>query len=86
MRNRHRAVVEVVLAFAAGAGCVASFLAARSPVTIPPLRDGEPSVPSVTYYPPLLLLALVLGTLAGVLVVVGIARWRRPGVRSGSTG
>ena len=81
MRVRRRAIVEVVLAIAAAAGCAASFLWARSPVTIPPLANGEPSVPSVTYYPPLLVLALVLGTLAGVLAVVGVARWRRTNVR-----
>jgi H+/Cl- antiporter ClcA len=75
--SRPRAIVEVVLAIAAAVGCVVSFFVARTPVSIPPVAEGEPSVPSVTFYPPLLMLALVFGTLAGVLVVVGVARWRR---------
>ena len=72
-----RAVLELVLAVAAAAGCVASWLAAQSTVAVPPIADGEPPTSSVTYYPPWLLAALVLGTLAGVLAVVGAARWRR---------
>lgn len=72
-----RAVVELVLAVAAAVGCVASWMTAQSTVTVPPVADGEPTTSSVTYYPPLLVLAMALGTLAGVLVVVGVARWRR---------
>jgi hypothetical protein len=44
---------------------------------IAPVTSGEPSKTSVVYYSPLLFLAFVLGTLAGVLAVVGAARWRR---------
>ena len=66
-----------MLAVAAAVGCVASWMAAQSTVTVPPIADGEPTTTSVTYYPPLLVLALALGTLAGVLAVVGVARWRR---------
>ncbi len=72
-----RAVLELVLAVAAAVGCIASWLGAQSTVTVPPIADGEPTTTSVTYYPPLLVLALALGTLAGVLAVVGVARWRR---------
>jgi hypothetical protein len=78
-----RAVLELVLAVAAAVGCIASWLAAQSTVTVPPIADGEPTATSVTYYPPLLVLALTLGTLAGVLAVVGVARWRR--ARTGVT-
>jgi hypothetical protein len=72
-----RAVLELVLAVAAAVGCVASWMAARSTVIVPPIADGEPTTTSVTYYPPLLVLVFAMGTLAGVLTVVGVARLRR---------
>jgi hypothetical protein len=75
--GRRRAVFELVLAVAAAVGCVASWVRAQSTVVIPPIADGEPSTTSVEYYAPLLFLAFVLGTLAGVLAVVGVARWHR---------
>ncbi len=74
---RRRAVLELVVAVAAAVGCVASWVASQSAVVVPPVADGEPTTTSVTYYPPWLFAAFVLGTLAGVLAVVGIARWRR---------
>jgi hypothetical protein len=58
-------------------GCVLSWLAARSTVAVAPVLDGEPQTTSVVYSPPLLVLSLFLATVAGVLVVVGIARLRR---------
>jgi hypothetical protein len=39
--------------------------------------EGEPQTASVVYSPPLLVLALVLATVAGVLVVLAVARLRR---------
>lgn len=72
-----RAVAELVLAVAAAAGSVASWMTAQSTVTVPPIADGEPTTTSVAYYPPLVVLALTLGTVAGVLTVVGVARLRR---------
>jgi hypothetical protein len=75
--GRRRAVLELVLAVAAAVGCVASWVRAESTVVIAPIANGEPSTTSVVYYAPLLFLAFVLGTLAGVLAVVGVARWRR---------
>jgi hypothetical protein len=72
-----RAILEVVLAVAAAIGCVASWLLAQSPVAVAPVSDGEPATTSVAYDPLWLFIALVLGTLAGVLLVVGAARWRR---------
>jgi hypothetical protein len=74
--GRRRAVLELVLAVAAAVGCVASWVRAKSTVVIAPIANGEPSTTSVVYYAPLLFLAFVLGTLAGVLAVVGVARWR----------
>jgi hypothetical protein len=75
--GRRRAVLELVLAVAAAVGGVASWVRAESTVVIAPIANGEPSTTSVVYYAPLLFLAFVLGTLAGVLAVVGVARWRR---------
>ena len=72
-----RARIELVLAVIAAAGCVLSWLAARSTVEVAPVLDGEPMTSSVVYSPPLLVLSLFLATVAGVLVVVGIARSRR---------
>src|SRR6478735_5439013 len=72
-----RARVELVLAVIATVGCVLSWLAASSTVTVAPVLDGEPQTTSVVYSPPLLVLSLFLATVAGVLVVVGIARLRR---------
>lgn len=77
MTGRRRAILELVLAVAAAVGCVASWVGAQSTVVIAPVANGEPSTTSVEYYAPLLFLAFVLGTLAGVLAVVGVARWRR---------
>ena len=77
MTGRRRAVLELVLAVAAAVGCVASWVRAESTVVIAPIANGEPSTTSVVYSAPLLFLAFVLGTLAGVLAVVGVARWRR---------
>jgi hypothetical protein len=76
--RRRRAVLELLLAIAAAVGCVVSWLHAQSTVVVPPVEDGEPTTTSVVYYPPLLALAFMLGTLAGVLLVVGVARWRHP--------
>ena len=42
-----------------------------------PVIDGEPATTSVVYDAPLLTLALLLATVAGVLVVLGIANLRR---------
>ena len=77
MTGRRRAVLELVLAVAAAVGCGVSWVRAESTVVIAPIANGEPSTTSVVYYAPLLFLAFVLGTLAGVLAVVGVARWRR---------
>jgi hypothetical protein len=77
MTTPRRAVVELVLAAAAFAGCVLAWLHARSTVVVAPIAEGEPSTTSVAYYAPLLVLALALATIAGVLVVLAVARLRR---------
>lgn len=83
MRSRRRATLELLLALAAGAGCVLSWLAASTTVAVPPLLDGEPMTTSVMYSPPWLMLSLLLATVAGVLAVIAVARLARSG-RAGS--
>jgi hypothetical protein len=77
---RFRAFIELALACAAVAGCVASWSGVRSTVAVAPVADGQPVTTSVVYDPQLLLLTLLLATAAGMLAVVGVARlWRAGG-------
>ncbi|WP_442928767.1 hypothetical protein [Mycobacterium sp. Root265] len=71
------ALVQLVLAAAALAGAVASWLAAGSPEQVPPIMDGQPTLSTTVYYAPLVVLALALLTAAGVLAVLGFAGVRR---------
>jgi hypothetical protein len=71
------AVLALVLACAAAAGCVISWLGVRSTVTIAPVAAGQPATTSVVYDPPLLLLTLLLAAVAGILTVIGATRLRR---------
>ena len=73
---RIRAVVEAVLALLAAVAAVASWVAASSPVVIPPVLDGEPATVSQVYSAPLLTLSLMSATAAGVLTVLAIAHFR----------
>jgi hypothetical protein len=73
---RRTALVQLVLAAAALAGAVVSWLAAGSPEQVPPIMDGQPTLSTTVYYAPLLVLALGLLTAAGVLGVLGFARLR----------
>ncbi|MGH3674297.1 MAG: hypothetical protein ACRDU5_00885 [Mycobacterium sp.] len=77
MSQNRRAIIELVLAVAAAAGSAWSWLAAQWTVTVAPILAGEPQMTSVAYSPPMVLLALLLATIAGVLAVLGIARLRR---------
>ncbi|MGB3482423.1 MAG: hypothetical protein WBB07_09445 [Mycobacterium sp.] len=77
MRDRQRAVVELVLAVAAVVGAAISAANVRAVVDVAPIVDGEPATRSVAYHAPPLVLTLLLVTIAGVLIVVGVARWRR---------
>jgi hypothetical protein len=74
---RFRAVVELLLACAAVAGCVISWSAVRSTIAVAPVAKGQPVTTAVVYDPSLLLLTLLLATAAGMLAVVGTARLRR---------
>lgn len=77
MTTRLRAIIELALAAAALIGCVLSWLAAKSTADVAPVLPGEPPKTSTVYDPSLITLSLLLVTVAGVLVVVGVARWRR---------
>jgi hypothetical protein len=77
VKGRRGAIVELVLALAAATGSVLSWLAAMTTVQVPPIIEGEPMTTSWVYSPPLLTLSLLLATVAGVLVVLGVARLRR---------
>ncbi len=76
---RFRAVIELVMACAAVAGCAFSWSAVRATVAVAPVADGQPVTTSVVYDPSLLLLTLLLATAAGMLAVIGVARLRRAG-------
>ncbi|MFV9634615.1 hypothetical protein [Mycobacterium neumannii] len=72
-----RAALELVLAVAAAVGGVLSWLAAKTTVAVPPVLEGEPRTTSVEYSAPMVGLALLLATAAGVFVVLAITHWRR---------
>jgi hypothetical protein len=72
-----RSVIELVIAVAAAVGCVVSWSAASRTVTASPILPGEPETSEVVYSAPMLVLAVLLATVAGVLVVLAVARLRR---------
>ncbi|MCV7421230.1 hypothetical protein H7K45_11825 [Mycobacterium yunnanensis] len=72
-----RAIVELVLAAVAAVGCALSWLAAKSPAVAAPVIASEPPMPTVTYDPSFVVLAMLLLTVAAVFAVLGIARLRR---------
>ncbi len=67
----------MLVAGGAAVACVLSWLAAGTEVAVAPVLEGEPATTSMEYYPPLLTLALLFATAAGVLAVSGVARLRR---------
>lgn len=72
-----RGSVELILAVAAAVGGAVSWMHVRYQVVVAPVIDGEPATISVSYHPPMVLLAWMLVTLAAVLAVVACARVRR---------
>lgn len=72
-----KAVLQLVAALLCAVGCVLSWLAARTTVTVAPVLDGEPETTAAVYSAPLLVASLLLATAAGVLTVLGLARLRR---------
>lgn len=77
MKAGRRTLIELVLAALAIVGAVVSALSVRTVATVAPIAEGEPATTSVIYRPPWLSLTLLLVTVAGVLIVVAVARWRR---------
>ena len=77
--NRFRALVELLLACAAAVGCAAAWSAVRSTIAVAPIMKDKPATMSVVYDPSMLLLTLLLAAVAGMLLVIGIARLRRAG-------
>lgn len=73
---RRTAVIQLSTAVVALIVSVLSWLASRSAEQLPPVLEGEPAMTTVIYYPPLIVLALLLATVAGVLAVLGIAKLR----------
>ena len=69
--------MQVVLAFVAAAGAAMCWSQVRSWVDVPPITEGQPATVSVVYDPPLMMLAWLLATAAGVLLVLGISGLRR---------
>jgi len=72
-----RHVVQLGLAAVAAVGAALCWSQVRSLVDVPPITDGEPATVSVVYDPPLMFLAWLLATVAGVLIVLGVAGLRR---------
>jgi len=69
--------VQLVLAAAATVGAVVCWSHVRSWVDVAPVTEGQPATVSVVYDPPLMMLAWLLVTTAGVLTVLGVAGLRR---------
>ena len=70
-------VVQLILAAAAVAGAAVCWSHVRSWVDVAPVTEGQPATVSVVYDPPLMMLAWLLVTAAGVLVVLGTTGLRR---------
>ncbi|WP_445167111.1 hypothetical protein ACTXG7_25340 [Mycolicibacterium sp. Dal123E01] len=68
-----RHVIQVLVAVLALAGAVAAGLQSRTVVAVAPVAEGQPSTTSLAYDPPLMMLTWLLVTVAGVLVVLGVA-------------
>lgn len=72
-----RYVVQLLAALAAIVGAALCWARVRSLVDIAPVTEGQPRTISVVYDPPMMVLALVLATTAGVLAILGVAGLRR---------
>jgi hypothetical protein len=72
-----RARIELALAVVAAVGCVLSWWAAGSTVTVSPVLAGQPPTTSVDYSPQMVVLSVLLATAAGVFAVLGITHRRR---------
>ena len=77
--------MQLVLGALALIGAVLSWLQVRRLVDVSPIADGQPATSSVAYSPPIMVLTMLLVTVSGVLIVLGVAgligvrRARTPG-------
>ncbi|MCH9721520.1 MAG: hypothetical protein K0U67_05620 [Actinomycetia bacterium] len=71
MKHR-RYLVYLLLALSAGVGAGLCWAGVRTLVDVPPITDGQPATVSAVYDPPLMVLAWLLATTAGVLAVLGV--------------
>ena len=69
--------IQLALAVAAVVGAALCWSQVTSMVDVAPVTDGQPATVSVVYDPPMMVLTLVLASVAGVLVVLGVAGFRR---------
>lgn len=76
MSGRGRTYALLTVAVLAAVGCVVSWVQSQTAVDVAPISDGEPATTSVAYNASWIALALLLATVAGVCVVVGVARLR----------
>jgi hypothetical protein len=66
-----RQIIELVAAVGSGAAAVWCWFGAQTTVMVV-AAPGEPQTTSIAYSAPMLVLMLLLGTVAGVLAVVGL--------------
>ncbi|MGK2882945.1 MAG: hypothetical protein ACSLE6_19900 [Mycobacterium sp.] len=76
MTRRGRTIAVLTLAGLAAVGCVVSWLQVRTPVDVAPIAEGQAPTTSMAYSGSWITLALFLATVAGVCVVIGVARLR----------
>jgi len=72
-----RHVVQLILAAASATGAAVCWSHIRSWVDVAPVTEGQPGTVSVVYDPPLMMLAWLLATTAGVLAVLAVTGLRR---------
>jgi cell division protein FtsX len=77
MRSAGRHIVMLVLAVAAAAAAALCWSQVVSMVEVAPVTEGQPGTVSVVYDPPLMMLAWLLATAAGVLAVLAVTGLRR---------
>ena len=81
VRDALKPVAQLVLAVLAAVAAVVSWWQVRTVVDVAPVAAGQPATTSIAYYPPMMLLTLVLATAAGIFAVLGVAGLYR--LRSG---
>ena len=81
VRDALKPVAQLVLAVLAAVAAVVSWWRVRTVVDVAPVAAGQPATTSIAYYPPMMLLTLVLATAAGIFAVLGVTGLYR--LRSG---